>query len=278
MFRMLILGCLLLSCSGGAASWNDPPAAEVRPGTPPVLIELSPAPAPAPPKVDLKPADPVPLAVDRYRFFKIDDYVGPVTWEIKGDAVGMKEVVKPFALFGRIHGLPDPGEYDVPAGAVVVWGRHAGTATLRADGVVNGKAKHLLTKTFVVGDGGSTPVTPVTPDVKPPVSSELTKKFQAAYAKAPDAAALAGLVAAMADAVTACNDGSLLDAGALEAKVRSATIAKIGRGKLVAVGQAIADHLADKLPAEPTAPLTAEIRAAAATAYGDVVTALKEVK
>ncbi len=117
---------------------------------PPGIKELSPIPKTDPPA---PPADAaVTVDVGRYRYFSVEGYTGPVTWMASGTSLGMKEVTKPITMFGQIQFLPEPGEYEVPAGAVIVWGREQGETKLTALGVVDGKAKLLFSKKFQTGE------------------------------------------------------------------------------------------------------------------------------
>src|SRR5262245_21349627 len=103
---------------------------------PPRATELTPV-----PKVEPKPTDPIPVEVNKYRVYQVQNYTGPVTWQVVGTAVGMKGAAKEFVLFGVVSGQTDPGEYPVPAGAMIVWGKEQGTTQASAWGVVDGKAK-----------------------------------------------------------------------------------------------------------------------------------------
>lgn len=124
---------------------------------PPTMKELSPVPKNEPP-----PSAAVAIDVERYRWYAIDGYKGEVTWEIDGESIGVKEVSKALTLFGKVQGQTEPGEYDVPVGAAIVWGKQKGVTKLTAYGVVNGKAKRLFSKSFEVD--GSAPIPPPKPD------------------------------------------------------------------------------------------------------------------
>lgn len=129
----------------------------------PKLKELSPVKVP-----EAKATDPLPVEVNKYRWFAVENYDGPVTWHVDGASVGMKETTKPVDLFGIVSGQTDPGEYPIPAGALIVWGKAQGVTKAVAWGVVDGKAKQLLSLSFLVGPAPPvTPVDPVTP-VQPP--------------------------------------------------------------------------------------------------------------
>lgn len=144
----------------GAASAADPVPIP-NPVAVPGIVELSKV-APLPPRatdVDL-------IDVGKTRFYKIANYEGPVTYEVEGDAVLIKEVEKAITLGIVIQGETEPSYPDVPAGSVILWGKKPGTVELSAWGVVNGRAKRLLTKSFRVG--GLIPP-PIPPPVVPPV-------------------------------------------------------------------------------------------------------------
>lgn len=123
------------------------------------LKELSPAKS--------EPAGVIPVEVERYRWYSVQDYSGPVTWMAEGTSVGMKEVGKELTLFGTAHGQSEPGEYPIPAGALIVWGRSEGLTKAQAWGVVDGKAKQLLTLSFLVGPAPPKPDPKPIPDPKP---------------------------------------------------------------------------------------------------------------
>lgn len=145
----------------------------------PALKELSPV------KKEIPPPE-VPTVVDmaKYRFYAVDGYTGPVTWIVDGTSCGIKEVATPLTLFGVVQGQDSPGEYPIPAGAVIVWGKPTkpGESTLtkvQALGVVDGKATILLSLAFQTGPAPPVvpvvpPIVPVVPPVdpvKPPVTS-----------------------------------------------------------------------------------------------------------
>lgn len=136
---------------------------------PPVLKELSPS-----PKVIPRPTDPIPVDVGKYRFFSVEGYAGTsVTWEVDGTSVGIKEVATPVTLFGLVQGQPEPGEYPVPAGAVIVWGVNAGETRVVAYGVVDGKAKRLLSMVFTTGPPPDVEPIPKPKPVPVPVAGKL---------------------------------------------------------------------------------------------------------
>lgn len=136
---------------------------------PPKIRELSPV-----PKAEPRPNEPIPLDVNKYRFYSVDGYAGPVTWLSEGGSAGLKEVGKALTMFGVIHGQSDPGEYDVPPGALIVWGKEQGTTKVTALGVVDGKAKVLLSLTLQVG-----PRPPPTPEPKPKPDPVVVKGLKA---------------------------------------------------------------------------------------------------
>jgi hypothetical protein len=131
----------------------------------PVLKELSPRP-PAP-KVEPPPGVNIPVDAGKYRYYSVDGYAGPVTWIVKGVSVGVKEVEKPLTMFGVIQGFVDPGQYDVPAGAVIVWGKSEGVTDVQALGIVKDKPVILLSLAFQVGPAPPKPDDPKPDDPKP---------------------------------------------------------------------------------------------------------------
>lgn len=139
----------------------------------PTIVELSKVKADPP-----KATDPVALDVGKSRFFKVEDYAGPLTWEMTGDALLFKEVEKP-TLIGMVQqGEVEPSYPEVPAGAVILWGKRPGTAELSAWGVVGGKPKKLLTKPFVVsGEGPRPPPKPDDPVIPTPPKPDGTSPF-----------------------------------------------------------------------------------------------------
>ncbi len=123
------------------------------------LKPVFPEPKPVPVTVD-----PTPLDVGKYLSYSIDGHTGPITWEIEGSGAGFKECAKALTLFGLVQNTTEPGEYEIPANAVILWGKTPGVVKLHAFGVVEGRAKRLLSKSFVVG--GSVPI----PDPIDPVN------------------------------------------------------------------------------------------------------------
>ena len=148
---------------------------DVRPAAPPALTELSPAPK-APPKPAVAAADPIPVAVGTYRWFTVTNYTGPVTWELAGDGLGLREADKPVVLFGVVAGQAEPGFADVPAGAVILWGRTPGPVTLHAFGVIDGRAKRLFSQPFVVNGTGPQPPPKPTPTPPTPAPADVPIK------------------------------------------------------------------------------------------------------
>jgi hypothetical protein len=128
-------------------------------GQPPTIKELSPSPVVAP-----SPLTPIPVEINKYRWFSIGGYTGPVTWQVVGKSVGTKETDKALTLFGVVSGQTDPGEYPVPADALIVWGKAGGLTAVSAWGVIDGKAKQLLALSFIVGPAPPGPG----PDPQPP--------------------------------------------------------------------------------------------------------------
>lgn len=124
---------LVMLCLPG---WTEPPKA----------AELTPV-----PKVEPRPSDPIPVEVNKYRVYSVQNHTGPVTWQTEGESIGIKEADKALTLFGVVSGQTDPTETAVPVGALVVWGKAPGQTKVAAWGVVDGKAKLLLTLIFQVG-------------------------------------------------------------------------------------------------------------------------------
>lgn len=146
----------------------------------PSIVELSKVKADPP-----KATDSVSIDVGRSRFFKVEDYAGPLTWELTGDALIIKEVEKPTLIGMLQQGEVEPSYPEVPAGAVILWGKKAGTAELSAWGVVGGKPKKLLTKPFVVsGEGPRPPPKPDDPVVPKPKPDEPKPDGSSPFAEA----------------------------------------------------------------------------------------------
>lgn len=121
----------------------------------PSIVELS--------KVKAEPpraTDPILIDVGRSRFYKIDDYTGPVTWEMTGDSILLKEIEKTTVIGLLQQGETEPSYPEVPAGSVILWGKKSGVSELSAWGVVGGKPKKLLTRSFRVGGAPEPPVDP----------------------------------------------------------------------------------------------------------------------
>lgn len=128
----------------------------------PALKELSPVKKETPP-----PGVPTVVDVAKYRFYSVDGYTGPVTWIVDGTSCGIKEVDKPLTLFGLVQGQTDPAEYPIPAGAVIVWGKSAGTTKVQALGVVKDKPVILLSLAFMTGPAPPEPTPTPTPTPTP---------------------------------------------------------------------------------------------------------------
>lgn len=138
----------------------DPPAPP-KSVKPPHIHELTPIkvvdppkpPVPIEPVVD--PAKPLPLSTDRFRWFEVADYTGPVTWDTDNeDIITVIPADKADSVIGRIEGSDKAQKYPVPVNAGVVTTadkRKEGLASLRAYGVVDGKAKRLDTIAILVG-------------------------------------------------------------------------------------------------------------------------------
>jgi hypothetical protein len=186
--RTLLLSLLLSILP--AAFATDPPSPP--PATPPLLVELLKSKRePEPVKEEATDV----IDVNRARFFGVKNYVGPITYELAGKSLMLKEVEKT-AMLGLIkQGEKLPTWDDVPAGSVVLYGLEPGPAELRAWGVVDGKPKKILTKTFTVPGAVNPdkpkPPIPVVPDPdKPPIvpvpavsiDAELVKNLKVAIA------------------------------------------------------------------------------------------------
>ncbi len=141
----------------------------------PQIVELSPqAVQPLPPPPDA--SKPIPLAVKSYRWFSVKNYTGAVTWEIEGDtkSAWFKELDKPRSVVGEVNGSGDPTFAEIPAGAVVVYGKSKGTVKLVALGVIDGKAKRFPSITIAVDGAEPIPPVPPVPPVPPnPVAAKL---------------------------------------------------------------------------------------------------------
>ncbi len=146
--------------------WTEPPKA----------AELTPV-----PKVEPKPTDPLPVEVNKYRVYSVQNHTGPVTWQTEGESIGIKEADKPLTLFGVVSGQTDPTETPVPVGAVVIWGKAPGMTKVSAWGVVDGKAKLLLTLLFQVG-----PRPPPEPQPQPLPTPVAGKAFGAIIVEDPN--------------------------------------------------------------------------------------------
>lgn len=155
----------------GSAFASDPAPPEEKIVLPPAIVELTIAPAaPKPPNA------PLTLSVDRFRWFALRGYTGPVTWECDNEGViDYLESEKADTLIGRVEGSKKMERYKIPAGAVVVTatGEKTGSVKLTAYGVVNGKSKRLDTITLLVGPMPPPipvdPPTPVPPAPTPPI-------------------------------------------------------------------------------------------------------------
>ncbi len=151
----------------------DPPT-PVKPPKIHELTPLQPAPAPVVPTVD--PSLPIPLSTDRFRWFEVKDYTGSVTWDTdNADIIQVIESIKADTdVIGRVEGTEKAARYSVPANAgIVTTAGKQGLATLRAYGVVDGRAKRLDTITILVGPQpppvppGPTPPGPIPPGPTP---------------------------------------------------------------------------------------------------------------
>lgn len=149
--------------------------------------------------------------------------------------------------------------------------------------VADGKASWYTMK---AGDPPPTPPGPKPPAPVPPKPvDELTKQLQAAYTAdtgATKAADLRQLVALYLQAVEFANsDKTLQSAANLFMRVTGAAGSLLpdvnGVRRLSEVRKVIAGELASVLPTDPDAPLTNEVRAAAAAAFAKYAKALQGI-
>lgn len=151
----------------GMVDSPEPPLAPVEPA---IITELSPRPV-----TPIDVAKPLPLSMDRYRWFGIKNYTGSVTWEVSDPTViDLIEVAVPSIIIGKVEGSDTMTQNAVPAGAVVVTAKAQGLCKLTAYGVVNNKAKKLDSIKLLVGPLPPPPVPPipVPPIPVPPVPPE----------------------------------------------------------------------------------------------------------
>lgn len=130
-------------------------------GAPPEIVELSPIPRQADPKPVTIPDT---LSVGKYRWLGITNYEGVVTWQVDSTAAITFETDAPTKMIGTVEGQQSPTLNDIPAKALVLYGKAEGVTRVEAWGVVEGRAKRLASKVFG-GEGPRPP--PVDPDVKP---------------------------------------------------------------------------------------------------------------
>lgn len=131
------------------------------------------------------------------------------------------------------------------------------------------------------GPGPVDPVVPPLPDPSEAAPAELVAKLQAAYtadAGAEKATSLKAFAEAMDAAVAYSQAGRFATAGDLEKAVRQITKLIVGDGNLTALGGPVGEWLAKSLPADPLAPLPADVRARLGTGYRQVAAALRKVK
>lgn len=147
----------------------DGPAPLVRlsddPATAPKIVEASPVAK----SVTIEFGAPLKLSQDRFRWFKVLNATGPITWEVEPEGViGLQEFTKAGQLFGTVEGADQPTFSDIADGSVVVWRKTDGLVKLTAYGVVGGRAKKLDRITILCGpQPPPKPVDPVDPP-KPP--------------------------------------------------------------------------------------------------------------
>lgn len=263
--RTLFLLVLLASPAFAADPIPNPVAVPV-----PGIVELSQVKAAPPRLTDIDSID-----VGKTRYYKIANYEGPVTYEIVGDAVLFKEVEKAITLGIVIQGETEPTYPDVPAGSVILWGKKPGTVDLAAWGVVGGKPKKLLTKSFrVVGaDPGPGPK-PIDPVV--PTAFESRLKSAVIADGAPKSSV--GLLAALyrkASTSTVDDAGLKTSAELLAEMQRAVKLLGIPAGSMNATANAIADEL--DLTLKNSVALNADVRAKIKAEFLKVAAALEKI-
>ena len=125
---------------------TEPPLA---PATPPRIVEASPR-LKEVPVIDSGAS--LGLSKLHYRWFRIKDYTGPITWEVDNEGIiGLQEYAEAGRLFGAVEGQDDPTFNDITKDAVVVWYKKEGAVKLSALGVVDGKPKRLDSIRLLLG-------------------------------------------------------------------------------------------------------------------------------
>lgn len=252
-------------------------AAVVGAADPPVRFPESVGEAPTPAPVAVLGAD---------RLYVIDSDLDGFLLVRPAGLVVVSQDPGPLRVRGKFADGPDKSETRTYKGKTVYVLEAAGTGTVYLDFVPAGaKGPAGVISRVLRVEAGQGPKPPPDPDPQPKpdplVDVQLLKDVQAAYDADPAAdkrASLAALAKAMDQARAACGDPTLGDAGALSQRVSADTVAAVGRGKLPGVGAAIGSHLSARLPQQPTAPLTPEVRARAAGAYQTVAATLRAVK
>lgn len=151
--RIVLAGLMMM----GAVAWGaDAPSITLK----------SPAAKVAPPIAPPKPEEPI-LEVGKFHWYGLDNYTGPVTWEIEGDAAKLFEMKTAAKVVSWEDAAGDPKFDDIPATAIIVRGLKVGRVKVSAWGVVESRAKRLATLTI---DVGARAPPPKDPPIEKPVS------------------------------------------------------------------------------------------------------------
>lgn len=137
--------------------------------------------SPTPKKVSPPAGASEPLSVGEYRCFAVEEsYKGTVTWEVVEGAehVWKSEPTKPTVVVGLVHGQSEPSEVEYPPGSVILWGRSKGIVKVFAYGVVDGRAKRLLSLSFAVDGSAPQPPPGPTPEPRPPEPKPVVASFR----------------------------------------------------------------------------------------------------
>lgn len=177
-----------------------------------------------------------------------------VTWRISPSESVSKAAKQPN---GQLVFTAPPGKYQIDV-IVIDW---------------KAKTVEEATQTVLIEGDSLKPPKPPGPDGE---KSELGKKFQVAYSKAPDPASLKKLITAMDGAVALCQNGEYKTVATLANAINTNTKAQVGTGKLAAVGSEIDAYLSTKLPTTDT-PINQDLQGAFVLAYRTVAAALKEI-
>lgn len=174
MLSLLKTELLGLALCFAAQLLTDPP----KPAPPPALVELH---QPESKKVETLPTPPLKdtadspyLDINKHRQFRIrEGYKGPVEWIVEGTAFTKWQTLPPpkDALPRQVFAFVELqgkgwGEYELLPDDVLIRGVHKGESRLIALGVIEGRPKILLSKTFLV-DGFVPDVTPKPPTPTP---------------------------------------------------------------------------------------------------------------